>query len=248
MTKRKRKKVASNSNEHNSGGLRWLLTYADMITLLLIFFIIMYSISATSASRFAKFVNTVQRGFSVFSYANPGLPADNIPERGKTEKNDIVNYLNEEIKFLKVKEGLVNTLKTEIANGEISLSNEERGLVIRINDRILFNNDIRLTRKAQTILSKISTLIKSIPNKIAVEGHTDNTPTRSSLFPTNWEFSALKAANVTRYFIEKCSIEPARFSITGYAGYRPVSVSGSPKEKEKNKRIEIVVLLKTDTT
>lgn len=251
MINRKRKNSSApfSTGHDNNGGSRWLLTYADMITLLLIFFIIMYSISTTSANRFAKFVQTVQNGFSTFSSKRAIFPTGNIPERGESHRTNIANYLSEEIKFMKVKEGLINNLKKEIENGEINISNEERGLNLKINDNLLFKNGTAtLTKSAEAILLKISPVINNIPNKVTVEGHTDSIPIKSTIFPSNWELSATRATNVTRYFLEKCNLDPSRFSATGYAEYRPIYANDPILGNSRNRRVEIVVLLKTDST
>ncbi len=251
MTKRTRKKsISNNSSEHNNnGGSRWLLTYADMITLLLIFFIIMYSISTTSANRFAKFVQTVQKGFSALPYKSSVLPVGSIPERNESQRSDIVNYLNEEINFMKVKEGLITKVKREIENGDIAIINEDRGLNLKINTNILFDKGTaKFTKSAESILSKIALVISDIPNKINIEGHTDNTPVISGFFPSNWELSASRATNVTRYFSEKCNLDPSRFSATGYAQFKPIYKNDPVLGNSKNRRVEIVILLNSDTT
>ncbi|MBI5374800.1 MAG: OmpA family protein [Candidatus Schekmanbacteria bacterium] len=242
--------VDEKSSFHDSSnGLRWLLTYADLITLLLIFFIIMYSISTTNANRFIKFVKVVKNGFSVFPQSDESIYyMKDFTNRTPSEGDDIANYLTEEINFMKLKENLTKNLKKEMQSGEITLTNESRGLNLKITDLILFNlGQSELTEPAKKVLSKIAESIGKVSNKIIVEGHTDNIPIHSDLFPSNWELSTSRATNVVRYFIESCHITPNRFSASGYAQYKPIVDNSTTLGNQKNRRVEIIILPSSDS-
>jgi len=230
---RKRK----HSEEHENAE-RWLLTYADLITLLLAFFIMMYVFSKKDAYKYDEVASHLKTIFS----GGTGLAAKgsvtatspiDMPSRGASS-GEIKRQL----------EGEFMDKNKEKSGGEnISVLSDERGVVIRVLDKAFFDEGkAELKEGAKSALDKIVPIIRNVDNQIRIEGHTDNVPINTFEFKSNWELSARRATEVVRYFIEKRGFPPVRVSATGYAEYRPIVQNTSPKNRALNRRIEIIIV------
>lgn len=213
---------------------RWLLTYADLITLLLAFFIVMYSMSQVDAKKFGKMTEALsgvlKGGTVVVKQGNhmgimPGggvLRTAVLKSIGESIENDFQGMGNEK---------LVNT--------EVS----ERGLVIHIMESALFKlGSAELTDKARETLDIVAEHLKSVPNHIRIEGHTDNRPINTVRYPSNWELSSARATEVVRYLIESHRIKPNEISALGYGEFRPLVANTTDENRAKNRRVDIVVM------
>lgn len=147
-------------------------------------------------------------------------------------------------KFEAVKRELANKLRDQIADNQISLEMDDRGLVIILSDDVLFApGKAQVKDSAHTVLDKVSRIIKrEVPGKdIGVSGHTDNTPIKHSKWKSNWELSTTRATNVLHYMVRK-GVSPKKLSATGYGEHRPVASNTTASGKAKNRRVEIVIL------
>ena len=218
---------------------RWLLTYSDMITLLMIFFIIMYAISTVNQAKFqslAQSLNIVfEGGTGMFDAAGPSM----IEGLGAGE----AAAKAEEQLLAKVQEELDDYLEEEGLGKTVTIKSEERGLVISFQEMILFNRgEASLTPPARSIVSKVGTILSKIPNYIRVEGHTCNLPLGGGAFRSNWELSSARATNVVHEFITAGHVQPQRLSATAYGEYRPRKPNDSESNRVFNRRVDIVVL------
>lgn len=231
MKKRRR------SEEHENAE-RWLLTYSDLITLLLAFFIMMYVFSKRDAYKYDEVASHLKTIFSGGTgVAGKGSvtatsPID-MPSRGASS-GEIKRQL----------EGEFMDKNREKPGGEnISVLSDERGVVIRVLDKTFFDEGkADLKEGAKDALDRIVPIIKNIDNHIRIEGHTDNVPINTAEFKSNWELSVRRATEVVRYLIEKRGLAPERASAAGFAEHRPVAVNNSPKNRALNRRIEIIVV------
>lgn len=225
---------------------RWLLTYSDLITLLLVFFIVLYTISQQDAAKFqavAESLNSALTGSKEVVGQSPGIsqiPGNNgfhldvsNAEKEKAEQNRL-KEIKKEVEELAKKEGLQSS---------ISVTLEERGVAIRIVDRVLFESGYAdLTPQADKILRSIAKILYSSQGQyIRIEGHTDNVPI-TGRFASNWELSSSRATNVLRLFIDKSGINPRILSAVGYGEYRPIASNNTEEGRSKNRRVEIVIL------
>ena len=198
---------------------RWLLTYADLITLLLAFFIMMYTLSISDAQRFRSLSKELGNIFTGEIGPAPGEGLLDIKER-------VSSYIKEK--------GLEGWVKAMI---------EERGLVIRIMTTSFFEEGkADLTPDMKAVLDEIAPMIKDLPNKVQVEGHTDNKPIHNERFRSNWELSVARATEVVRYLIEKHGFPPERIAAIGYGEYRPIAPNDTELNRARNRRVEIVIL------
>ena len=212
---------------------RWLLTYADLITLLLAFFVVMYSMSQIDNKKFGKVsdaLNTILRGgSSVLRYQEePTRNGHGLLKLGNLRM--VQQKIEEKFKQL----GKNETLQTEIT---------ERGLVVHILESTLFDKgSAELKPRAMEVLDLIADLLQGRPNHIRVEGHTDDTPINTRTYPSNWELSSARATTVVRYFSDNYAIPPDRISALGYGMYRPVSPNNSIENRARNRRVDVVIL------
>ncbi|MCX5810538.1 MAG: flagellar motor protein MotB [Proteobacteria bacterium] len=231
------KRRRNNNNEQHENLERWLLTYADLITLLLAFFIMMYTFSKQDAQKYEE----VSAQLKVIFSGGSGLL-----QQGKAAGKSPLESPSKANSSEAIKEKLKNELK-EIS-GENSLKNsififtDARGVVIRIMDKAFYDEGkADLKQGAKNALDKIVTTMKEIKNHIRIEGHTDNTPISKGEFKSNWELSVRRATEVVRYLVEKGPIPPERISATGYAEYRPINNNDTPENRALNRRVEIII-------
>jgi chemotaxis protein MotB len=225
-------------HEENENAERWLLTYADLITLLLAFFIMMYVFSKKDAQKYDEVASHLKTIFSGGTgLAGKGSvtatsPID-MPSKGASS-GEIKRQLESE---------LMDSNRNKPGGENISVLSDERGVVIRVLDKAFFDEGkAELKDGAKGALDKIVPIIKSVDNHVRIEGHTDNVPINTNEFKSNWELSVRRATEVVRYFVEKRGLSPERISATGYAEYRPIVQNNSPKNKSLNRRIEIIVV------
>lgn len=230
MSRKRRRQEEDNSGE-------WLTTYSDMVTLLLTFFVLMFSFSEIDAQKFRSIMSSFQGGTGVLEGGTSLEFTEEIPPFDEE--------LEEDLEKLK---GILEEYADSIGLGsEIILSVEERGLVIRFMDNVLFDSGkADLKPESMKILSSLAEILNREEFKerlIKIEGHTDTDPIRySKSFPTNWELSATRATNVLRYLVEKENIDGSRVSSSGYSFYRPIAPNDTSENKQKNRRVDIVIL------
>ncbi|MGO9014708.1 MAG: flagellar motor protein MotB [Dissulfurispiraceae bacterium] len=195
---------------------RWLISYADFITLMFTFFAALYALSSVDKAKMAEFSGSLNQTFKVIEKPIPQID---------TQKS----VLMEDIKK---------------ATGDlqgITVRNEPRGVVVTFSDSVLFaSGSAELKPEIFAVLEKLSKLLSTVPGKIAIEGHTDNVPISSSKYSSNWELSTARAASMLHFFIEK-GIDPANYSIAGYAEFRPLASNATEEGRQKNRRVEIVI-------
>jgi len=225
-------------NEEHENAERWLLTYADLITLLLAFFIMMYVFSKKDAQKYdevASHLKTIFSGGTGLAGKGSVTAASPIdmPSKGASS-GEIKRQLESE---------LMDSNRNKPGGENISVLSDERGVVIRVLDKAFFDEGkAELKDGAKGALDKIVPIIKNVDNHVRIEGHTDNVPIKTNEFKSNWELSVRRATEVVRYFVEKRGLPPDRISATGYAEYRPIVQNNSPKNKSLNRRIEIIVV------
>ncbi len=220
----------------SSGGLRWLLTYSDMITLLLVFFIIMFTISDTNSKKFGLFLKSVSTGLNIKEeeIIPAVIPAISEEEAATREEQDALRKLIRELKL---------TFSREIGYGFISIERGKRGITLRIENTTLFERgNADLKAEAKDILKRVAEDLKYIPNQIAIEGHTDSIPINTAEFPSNWELSTKRAVNVLRYLVEEEGFAPYRIAASGYGEYRPLVPNDPVLGAASNRRVEITIL------
>jgi chemotaxis protein MotB len=222
---------------HDGGGaLRWLLTYADMITLLMAFFIMLYSMSILNMNRFKEVAVSIRSGFSgdiSGQSRNGNLITINAP---KLDDGAGVPW--------KVAQKIQNFVEQENLGKSVRMRVDERGLVISIvTDKVVFDKgQAGLSDAAKRIMEGVADALKQVPNQIRIEGHTCNLPVASAKYASNWELSTARATMVVRFFIDHCGIPASRLSAVGYADSKPLVPNTSEKNRALNRRVDVIVL------
>jgi chemotaxis protein MotB len=215
---------------------RWLLTYSDLITLLLAFFIAMYAMSRIDAKRFGKMADALQ---GILKGGDKVLRFDDKPE--EISKGHGVLHIGD-LKMLKQQiDDRFKTVAggTEIVHTEVT----ERGLVVHILESALYSaGSAELEPRAMNVLDMIYDKIQGFPNHVRIEGHTDDLPIKSTVYPSNWELSTARATSVVRYFIANHNAPPTKTSALGYGEFRPIKPNTSIENRAANRRVDVVVL------
>ncbi|OFI06815.1 motility protein B [Clostridium acetireducens DSM 10703] len=237
MSRRKKKASAS-----GGGGSSWMNTYADTVTLLLTFFVLLYSFSSVDAQKFKQVASAFQSvlagqaGQTIYDF---NMKNGEVPLVGETIEMGSATGGREEELYDKVKE----YIKENKIDKDMEVTKDGRGIIIQLHDNVLFESgkaDIK--PESKPILNKINNFLRTIPNNVIVEGHTDNVPISNYRYPTNWELSTARAVNVLRYFVENLGENPSKFTAAGYGPFKPVAPNDTEANKSKNRRVNILIL------
>jgi chemotaxis protein MotB len=218
-------------NGHDSGGnLRWLLTYADMITLLLAFFVIMYAISKVDVKKYDAMAVSLRGAFKG-SAAYPVNP-------GGGER-----LLSSPDIGLQLVQTLQEGLKDDLRAGLVQIDRGPDGVRLRFQDAIFFERGkAELRDEARQILDKVGGIIADLPNRVEAEGHTDSLPIRSAQFPSNWELSVARATAVVRYLVETRGLSPVRLAARGLGEHQSLFPNDPNRGEPRNRRVEIRIV------
>ncbi len=208
----------------------WLTTYGDLVTLLMCFFVLLYSFSTLETGKFRQVALSIQAALTGVLDGGASLNDKDLLNKGGELTIDeayavIDAYLEEA--------GL---------RGRVEAVYDERGLAVRFLDTVLFDlAKADLRPEALGILDRVAEVLQRVPNQIAVEGHTDNLPINTREFPSNWWLSTARANRVVEYLIHKHKLTPERLSAVGYGEYRPLVPNSSAANRARNRRVEILI-------
>jgi chemotaxis protein MotB len=219
----------------SAGMMRWLLTYADMITLLLAMFIILFAISNVSRVKFQRFATAISGGFN-------GLQSANNPPNGGVIGN--AHGRGDEANMGSVKAQIDKYIARRNLQSKVRTHIERQGLVITLlSDKAYYDSgSADLRPETKELLDVVAAQLRGVKNEVRVEGNTDSIPIATAAYPTNWELSAARATGVTRYLVEHDKIVPTRISFAGYGQFRPKLPNDSNVHRQQNRRVDIVIL------
>ena len=244
MARRKREEEHENHE-------RWLVSYADFITLMFAFFVVMYAISQVNEGKYRVLSDTLASAFravpgsSVGSMVavNPNAPrpvAVPIRTASPNAKVDQKLLRNKE-RLRDMAKELAKALAPLVREGQVRISEGALGITIDINANVLFApGDARLGLEAVRALVAVAEILAPTEFPIIIEGHTDNTPISTPQFPSNWELSGVRASSVVRLFVD-AGVDPRRLTATGYAEQRPIADNATPEGKSRNRRVAIMI-------
>ena len=162
----------------------------------------------------------------------------------ETEQEKNKTHADEQ-EFKKIKEKILTELLEKGAENQVKLTIDTRGLVISLKDTEFFDSGQATVRSASTpLLDKIIAAINQYTNSIRIEGHTDSIPIQTSAFPSNWELSTARATNIVRYLVNSHAFSPDKLSAIGYGEYRPIADNQTAEGRQKNRRVDLVILSK----
>ncbi|MGM8213377.1 flagellar motor protein MotS [Virgibacillus sp. W0430] len=238
------------------GAPKWMVTYSDMVTLILVFFILLFSFSQIDLVKFEA-VSESFRNRMIFDFYPSPIPMENPTqssshqEKGDnsnefqtpTLKKDTTDKDQQQDSLSQLMNNVENFLNEHGLNDVVSANRTERGVVLVLQERVLFDSgEAEILDSGKPFLNEIGTLLLKIPNHVKVEGHTDNRPISNYRYPSNWELSGARAGSVIRYLMNKNDLDESRFSVAGYGDTRPLVPNDSAANWSQNRRVEIVIL------
>lgn len=249
MARRKRREEHENLE-------RWLVSYADFITLLFAFFVVMYSISSINEGKYRVLSDTMVAAFNTppktlqpIQVGEEGVSGEPSPIRHQKASNAVNAGVIQQLAATaqssdmgQIAGDFENAMAPLIKKDLIKVTHNDLWVEIEINTSILFDSgSARLEDDALPVLGELANVLKKYPNYIQVEGFTDNVPIDTSVFPSNWELSAHRAASVVHLFMNN-GVQPDRMAAIGYGEYRPIADNATPEGRRKNRRVVLVIL------
>lgn len=222
----------------------WLTSWSDLTTLLLTFFILMFSTADIDGKDFFLILSSFRGSLGMFAGGH-SLSKGRLEEMGMNIQTLPSSEAGRSLaKSLKK---ALERLKPEVTAKKVRVTDDERGLVITLSGDAYFDpGSARLKAEIRPVLEKISQIIKEVPNFVRVEGHTDNSPITITgaleKYETNWELSSARGVNIVRYLVENEEITPEQMSAVAFAQYRPIDDNNIPEGRAFNRRVDIVVL------
>jgi chemotaxis protein MotB len=227
-----------------AGGLRWLLTYADLITLLLAFFIILFSISTMDKNKYKALARAMSGKVTADSSETTKFDKNNPHPKTKKELEKFKRIFSTQLQLQTIDAQLKEYIRRHHITSTATTHIDPRGLVISLlTDKALYESgSAELRPDVKQLIDEVYGFIALTENEIRVEGNTDNVPIRTSQYPSNWELSAARATTVTRYLVEQKGLKPIRISAAGYGEYNPITDNQTPQHRATNRRVDIVIL------
>jgi chemotaxis protein MotB len=233
---RRRRRIQRHTNHE-----RWLVSYADFITLLFAFFVVMYSAAQLDKRRAGQLATAIQTAFQQYGSLPPhpadvgGLAAHGVPSNlpvGNTEPDDF-NLLRKRVE---------DALAEEIATGEVGVRVTSEGLVISLREVGFFDTgSAELRPSSRPAFDRLAAVLRSANSELRIEGHTDNVPIHNARFSSNWDLSTARATATIRLLMTKYNFAPERLAASGYAEFRPIANNATAEGRSTNRRVDIVV-------
>jgi len=244
-------------HEEHANHERWLVSYADFITLLFAFFVVMFATSQTDKGKAAQVSESVKRALEENEFASvmAGILGGTVGEKGTgnammrgpggatkavTEKGLKDPRVAE---LLPSQHFLNEQLKGEISSGKVIVHMGSRGLVVSLQEAAFFpSGGSTVHESAYNSIAKIAESIRQLPNPVRLEGHTDSVPIHNERFASNWDLSAARAIAMLQLFTDHFGIEREKFSVAGYADVVPIESNDTSEGRARNRRVDIVIL------
>ena len=228
MKKNNIKKYFENSKDYIN---RWVVSYADFTTVLLALFVFLFSLSNNDNIKIKDFKESIKKEFKQEKF----LSKNTLPKN----ENEI-NVINEAEKNDSLFELVKNNLGKD---SKIEVIENEKGITLRLKDTLLFDSaSAEIKNSSLNTVSDIANFLTTIDNPVIIEGHTDSIPIKNSVYATNWELSSARAINLIKYLTENYKLSPKRLSAVGYGEYAPIYDNTTNKGREKNRRVDIIIL------
>jgi chemotaxis protein MotB len=243
----------------SGGPAPWIVTFSDLMSLLLTFFILLYSISTVDAEKFRNITEQLQLALtgegraSIFAggteqiespldeelFADDEMPEDDL------QQSDPGLILPAELQ--EMYEQIRGYIREQGMEADVSVLMDRSGIFVEIKDAILFDlGSAELKPMGIELIGKLEGIINQFDNDLVVEGHTDNIPIDTPKFPSNWELSAARALSVLRHLEEVHNVEPTRLSARGYGEHDPLVSNDTPENRARNRRVNLLIVFEGD--
>lgn len=242
IRRRSSRKPYEEEPEHHD---RWLVSYADFITLLFAFFVVMYAISSVNTGKYRVLSSSLIQAFTNGSSAviireqREMPPAKTLPP---IQKRNGEALQQERDHMTRIARDILTVLAPLIDQGKVRVTQTDLGVKVEINASVLFApGDAKLTHESSEALTAVAAVLKDDVRAIQVEGHTDSVPIRNAMFASNWELSAVRAGSVVRLFVEN-GIAEKRLTAVGKGATQPVADNDTAEGRLRNRRVAVIIL------
>lgn len=236
---------ARNRSDEPEGS--WLLTYADMVTLLMAFFAMLFAFSSLDVQKFQALVSSLQGSLGVLD-GGRSVHEDVGPHASSGLLDEMLGSAVEAQRLQNMYDTLLRFIEAEGLGHTVSVTMQEPGIVVRFPDQVLFDlGEADLKPEFQATLERFAEALLEWDGEIRVEGHSDSLPIHRPKFPSNWELSAARAATVVRFFVAR-GLAPERLSVAGYGEHRPIYSNATEEGRAKNRRVDVVLLTEAPYT
>lgn len=254
MSKRRRKKEHHEEHVDES----WLIPYADILTLLLALFIVLFSMSTIDAQKLQAmsqaFNEALSSGTGIFEYPSPmpeneAQALDDVKSEEDEEQNEEKAKQIEKLELENIQKKVEAYIAEKNLTDKLDTSLTDEGLLLTIRDNVLFpsgSSEVR-AEDLKTASEISDLLVMSPPRNIVISGHTDNVPIKNPQFESNWELSVMRAINFMKILLKNDQLNPEWFSAKGFGEFQPVASNDTAEGKAKNRRVEILILPRTST-
>ncbi|MHB0974066.1 MAG: flagellar motor protein MotD [Thiobacillus sp.] len=238
---RRRRRIAYDHDSHD----RWLISYADFITLLFAFFVVMYAISAVNENKYRMLAGSLGSAFGKTAANDipvPQLPAVALPPEVRQRTLRQQQAIEEQAHMTAVAGTLLDVMAPLVKEGKVRVTQSRRGVSIEINANVLFApGRADLEPRSLAVLRAVAEKLKNEPFNLEITGHTDDVPISNSAFASNWELSAVRATSVVRLLADS-GIAPARLSAIGREASQPIASNDTAEGRARNRRVELMIL------
>lgn len=252
-------------HEEHANHERWLVSYADFITLLFAFFVVLYSSSQVDKRKVGKLAMAIQVAFQqmgAFPTSNTKLPlseSEPMPFQdvqaieNVSRSQDLQRFVQPHDGSLSnsvlpgqirgIQEEIEKALAPEIGRHVVEIKQQREGLVISLREMGFFESgSATMRRNSADAIDRLVSVLKDRPEMLRIEGHTDNVPIHTAQFSSNWELSTARAIELLRIFITEYKLAPDRLTVSGYGEYHPVDTNSTPEGRGHNRRVDIVII------
>jgi len=227
----------------------WLIPYADLLTLLLALFIVLFASSQVDSKKLGDMGQVFNALFAgnMGMMNQPSTINTNMPNPNSTAQSAVPSTLSsnvstETVQLMKLKEEVDKFIEQNSLSTHLSSTLTDEGLMITIGEVALFpSGSAELLPAAKTIVSEIAVLLQPAPQKITIVGHTDNVPINTTEFPSNWDLSSKRALNFMKLLLRNPQLNPEKFNATGYGEFHPIATNDTAQGRQHNRRVEVLI-------
>lgn len=228
------------SEEEAADTMKWMVTFSDLITLLLTFFVLLLTMCSLEAGKVEQFRTACSEAMGVLLEGKYSEVQERILTSSKRQIDEQALKMEN---VLKQFSGIKTMLLSEDKGGRLNFKELERGLSIIIRDDLLFGSGkSEINPEGISVLRDIGSKFENFEGKVIVEGHTDNISISTEKFPSNWELSISRAVNIVKFLAEEVGVKPMKMSAVGYADTKPVVSNDTPENRRRNRRVEIILV------
>lgn len=237
---------------------RWLVSYADFITLLFAVFVVLYAMGQSDKKKVEEVMQAIQQSFGMATAgAAPKVnvipsqaitvipsikPEIKVAPAGRTRSGQVKARADEK-DFRQIKSAVEAYLVKQGAQNKVTLEITRRGLIVSLKEAGFFNSgQATIKPEAYELINTIAEVMTQYNNPLRLEGHTDNVPISTAQFPSNWELSTARATNGLKYLLNNFDVDANKISATGYAEFRPIADNATSEGRARNRRVDLVML------